>query len=206
MLVAGLTGLTGLVIQAHVTWHLAFFRGWSTATVVAKYLSYFTILTNILLAVSFLIGSLAPRTRAGTFANRPATASALLVYIAIVGIVYVLVLAGLWKPQGLQWWADILLHYATPVLCLIHWILFVPKTRLPWTAPLRWLGYPALYLVWALIHGGQTGHYAYPFIDLKALGAGRVLVNCLAMTGAFLLVGLLLTTISRKLSDRNSSS
>ncbi|MFD0895028.1 Pr6Pr family membrane protein [Luteolibacter ambystomatis] len=200
MLVSGLTGLTGLLLQAHVTSHLASSRGWTIGGAIVKYLSYFTITTNILLALGFLAGSLAPRSRAGAFANRPSTATALLVYIAIVGIVYVLVLAGLWKPQGLQWWADVLLHYATPVLCTLHWIAFVPKIRLPWTAPVKWLCYPALYLLWAMIYGSHSGHYPYPFIDLDRLGSGWVLANGLGMTAAFLTTGLLLTAISRKLA------
>jgi len=196
MLVCGLTGLTGLLLQAHVSTHLLLGRGWTVGEVIAKYLSYFTLTTNILLALAFLAGSLAPRSRAGAFANRPATATALLVYIAIVGIVYVLVLAGLWKPQGLQWWADILLHYATPILCALHWILFLPKVRIPWTAPVKWLCYPALYLIWAMIYGSHGGHYPYPFIDLNRLGPGYVLLNGLGMTAAFLITGLILTAIS----------
>lgn len=200
MLVSGLTGLTGLLIQAQVSFPLLLSRGWTAGGVIAKYLSYFTITTNILLALAFLAGALFPRSRAGSFANRSSTATALFDYIAIVGIVYVLVLAGLWKPQGLQWWADILLHYATPILAALHWIVFVPKTRLPWTAPVKWLCYPALYLIWAMIYGSHSSHYPYPFIDVTHLGSMRVFVNCLAMTAAFLVTGLLLTAISRKVA------
>ncbi|MGC4017597.1 MAG: Pr6Pr family membrane protein [Luteolibacter sp.] len=202
LLMAGLVGLAGLLIQAHVTWHLGVSRGWSAAATVAKYLSYFTLLTNILLAASSLIGAIAPESRAGTFVHKPATASALLVYISIVGIVYVLVLAGLWHPQGLQWWADGILHYATPLLWAAYWITFVPKVRQPWSNPFGWLIYPALYLIWALIYGTITGHYPYPFLDVKALGVGRVALAIVSMTATFLIVGWLVISFSRAIASR----
>src|SRR6516164_4465403 len=67
---------------------------------IARFFSYFTILTNILVAVSFTLLFQRPRSRPWAFFLRPGTLTAFAVYISIVSIVYNLVLRRLWNPQG----------------------------------------------------------------------------------------------------------
>lgn len=200
MLAAGLIGVTGLLIQAYVSYHLDAARGVPLVTTVSNYFSYFTILTNILVASAFLTGSLFPRSRVGRFANHPAVTTGLVLYIDVVGIVYVSVLAGLWNPQGLQWWADLLLHKVTPISTLLIWIAFVPKLELSWSTALTWLPYPAAYLAVSLIRGEITGEYPYPFINVVKLGWPGAIFNCVLMTGLFLGLGYALVGINRRLA------
>jgi hypothetical protein len=100
---------------------------------VIKTLSYFTILTNLLVAV-VATASLASR-RSDGFFTRPNTESATAVYIAIVGIIYSLLLRALWEPTGLQLAVDVALHDVIPILYLVYWVAFVPKGTLSWLAP-----------------------------------------------------------------------
>ncbi|MEO6167977.1 MAG: Pr6Pr family membrane protein, partial [Chitinophagales bacterium] len=51
-----------------------------------RYFTYFTILTNILVALSFTIQWLAPDSRSGRFFSLPQTATAVTVYIVVVGV------------------------------------------------------------------------------------------------------------------------
>ncbi len=133
---------------------------------IIAYLSFFTILTNLLVAVA-LTASLWPRSRMGSFFSRPSLTAALAAYIATVGIIYSLLLREMWNPEGLQKSADILLHDVVPLLFVAGWLFAFSKARLPWKIVLPWLVYPLAYLGFALIRGALTGRYPYPFIDVQ---------------------------------------
>ncbi len=92
---------------------------------------------------------------------------------------------------------DLLIHYVTPLGVILDWLLFVPKGRYRWWDPLAWLALPLGYLAFALVRaelGGPLpggGRYPYFFIDLDALGWGRLLVNVAAFSFAFAMLGYL---------------
>jgi len=171
-------------------------------TAVFNFFSYFTILTNILVAAVLtvpLLGSDAARLASASV--RSATA----VYIAIVGSVYVLVLQDLWNPQGWQALADVLLHKVVPVLYIAYWCAFVQKTSLGWRDIPRWQIYPLLYFVYAVARGWLTGWYAYPFIDVSQLGFARVLLNAAGLVAVFVLSSALVVGIGRAVAHQRRS-
>ena len=163
-----------------------------------RYFSYFTILSNIAVALvcSWVAFGTAARIES-LFATRLRGAAAL--YIAVTGGIYVTVLRSLWQPQGAQWLADMLLHYVVPLLYLLLWLAFSPKGRLRWSDAMRWLVFPLAYLLWALWRGSWAHEYPYPFLDLAVLGLPKVLRNALAVAGLFLALGLVLVAIDRAL-------
>lgn len=164
---------------------------------VIRFFSFFTILTNILVATyatTVLLPLTASRDR---FLTLPATASAITVYISVVGIIYNVVLRSLWHPEGLQQLVDELLHSLIPALFVVYWLLFVPKSALQWGHAPRWLIYPLCYLVFILVRGTSSGFYPYPFIDVSRLGYSRVLVNVFFICCVFLLLSLLAVTIGK---------
>ncbi len=197
-----LAGGLGLALQFQVTHGIFEARGQGLDDTLSKLTSYFTILTNALLTLAHAILVAAPRSRAGIWLAQPAVQGGLLLHMGIVGLVYVILLAGLWNPQGSQWWADNLLHRVTPLLQAGFWLALVPKVRLPWSSTMAWQIYPALYLPWALGRGATTGDFPYPFLDAGQLGWPRVFVNAGEMSLAFLVGGLLLAGISRLLAHR----
>ena len=79
-----------------------------------KFFSYFTIITNIMVAICFITLSVQATSKWGKFFSKPQTATAINVYILVVGLVYNLVLRWLWSPKGLQLVADNLLHVECP--------------------------------------------------------------------------------------------
>ncbi|WP_291373319.1 Pr6Pr family membrane protein [Cyclobacterium sp.] len=111
------------------------------------------------------------------FFLQPGKLTAITVYILVVGLVYQLVLRGIWKPEGLQWLADEVLHSINPVLVLAFWVYFENKVALHWRMLPYWLIYPALYLISILILGEITGFYPYPFVNVEELGIGKVILN-----------------------------
>jgi hypothetical protein len=165
--------------------------------VVITYFSFFTILTNFLVALVFTAAAIHPRARWGQFPLRPSVQAGTAVYIAIVGIVYQLLLRHLWNPQGAQWVADVLLHSIIPLGYVLYWWLFAPRDELNWKNAVGWLVYPGAYLVYTLARGAVSGLYPYPFVDVNTLGYGGVLARAAGLMMVFLGMGLLIVAISR---------
>jgi hypothetical protein len=186
----------GLILQFSVTLTQSIALGRTVLASISFYFSFFTILTNLLIAASLTLTILAPASRPSYFSN-PIVQTATAVYIAIVGVVYSLVLRQLWDPEGLQKIADLLLHDAVPLLYILFWTTSVPKHTLRWQHAAWWLTYPLAYLLWALLHGSSTGIYSYPFLDLRLLGPGGVLVNVLILMCVFLILGVALVAVGR---------
>jgi hypothetical protein len=169
----------------------------TTLHTVINYFSFFTILTNLLVALCSTLPLLAPQSVAGRFFLRPSTQSATAVYIAIVGITYSLLLRHLWNPQGAQKIADMLLHDVVPVLYLAFWIFLVPKFTLRWSDSVRWLAFPLVYMVYTLARGFVSHWYPYYFIDVDTIGFSRALIHAAGLLLAFLGLGLLFIAIGR---------
>lgn len=130
---------------------------------------FFTILTDALVTLHLLAiakGWQMPASRA----------AGLLVSVLLVALVYHMLLARLWAPQGLAWWADQGLHSALPLGYLAWWIVFAPKDISLKTLP-NWLVWPLSYCAYALFRGDITGFWPYPFLNADRLGWPRVALN-----------------------------
>lgn len=164
---------------------------------VVNYFSFFTILTNLLVACAATLPLLAPRSTVGHFFLRPSTQSAIAVYIAIVGVTYSLLLRHLWNPQGAQKVADVLLHDFVPALYIAFWVFMVPKFTLRWSDAVRWLAFPVVYMAYTLVRGFISHWYPYYFIDVDTIGLSRSLIHAGALLLAFFGMGLLFVAIGR---------
>ena len=158
---------------------------------------YFTIWTNIAVALALSVPLLAPTSRPGRFVRRPGVVTGIAASIALVAIAYEVLLRQTWDPLGVALVADLLVHYLVPVGFIGYWWLVTPKTTLGWRAPVVWLWYPAAYAAVALVRGAATGHYPYPFLDAATLGYGQVLVNIAGLGIGFLVLSWLLVGIGR---------
>lgn len=167
-------------------------NGLSVAGAIGRFFHFFTILSNLLVASSITLPLLAPRSRSAIFFRQPWVVAAITLYILVVGLVYNVVLRSTWSPQGLQKLIDEALHVIVPLLYFVYWLLFVPRGRLTLIHPLKWLIFPACYLVYVLLRGYWEGFYPYPFVDVQQLGYFDVLRNCLGLLLVFLLLGYLL--------------
>jgi hypothetical protein len=172
---------------------------------VLTFFSFFTILTNLLVALVFTAIAFRPETGWGYWLYSPSVQAGTAVYIAIVGIVYQLLLRQLWNPQGAQWVADVLLHSLIPAGYVLYWLLFAPRAGLRWKSAIGWLVYPAVYLVYVLARGAVSGLYPYPFVDVNALGYGGVLARAAIFLLVFLGMGLLVVALGRWTPGRSSA-
>lgn len=158
---------------------------------------YFTILTNAIVAVLFgRIAAAAGRTQ------RPRTVAGIAAAIALVGAVFALLLEGTRPLGGSVAVSDFLLHRFTPVAVPLYWLLFTRKGALSWRDPLLWALYPIAYLGYALARGLSEGRFAYPFIDVGAIGWMQAVINAAAIGAAFVIAGQIMVFVDRLLARR----
>lgn len=164
---------------------------------VLNFFSFFTILTNLLVALALTGSLLGQDRRLARWSASEGVRAAIAMYIAVVGLIYHFILAPSWHPTGNALIADVLLHYVMPIAFVIDWLAFTPKGRLRWIDPVKWLAYPALYGVWTVGHGLTTHWWPYDFVNVDKLGWQGFAVSGLATALFFLIVGLVLVAIDR---------
>ncbi|MGI5456620.1 Pr6Pr family membrane protein [Streptomyces sp. CA-249302] len=176
-----------------------------------RVLSYFTIQSNMLLA---LILTLSAR-RAWT-ARRPlpsAVTGAALLYVVITGLVYHFLLANASSPfsmttgpgetappTGWHWVTNQVLHTAVPIAAVLDWLLLTAPGHLHLRQAATWLLYPLAYLAFSfgrgeLILPGTPGRYLYPFLDVDLHGYKSVLGNALLLGLALYALAILLIAL-----------
>ena len=165
-----------LVAQLVVTLGL---HGPPATTRVIRMLSYFTIQSNILVAVSSW--GLVLRPQRADLPWRVARLDAI-AGISVTGLVYSVVLRG---TQHLHGWAlacDGAFHYVVPIATVLTWLVVGPRGRVDRTTVLGALIWPVLWFAYTLLHGAVSGWYPYHFIDVKDLGYPQALLNALILT------------------------
>jgi hypothetical protein len=164
--------------------------------------SYFTILSNLVVAVTLTTLVLsADSTLARRFA-RPRFFTGVAVAIVLVCLGYELLLRGIWKLEGWALVADTLFHDVVPIGFVLLWAAFVPKGQLgPRDLP-SWLIYPGVYLGYVLVRGALIQRYPYPFLDVTALGYGRVLFNAAGLAVVIVALGGLFIAADRFIAGR----
>jgi hypothetical protein len=195
-------GWFALVLQLGIMLRNAANAGTSLLAAVGSFLSFFTVLSNLLVAAGLTatIPAVSPRSLRPLI--EPPGATALAVYITVVGVVYSLVLRRLWHPTGAQLVADILLHDVLPPAYVIYWLTLVPKGRLRWQHVWPWLAFPVVYTGASLVRGALIDVYPYPFIDVALLGYQRVLGNVALLCAGFFVLGLMYVAVDRVMRRR----
>ncbi len=179
--------------------------GYSKLKLTANFFSYFTILSNLLVAVCLTTSLFSPSSGIGSFFSKVTVQSAIAVYIFIVGLVYNLVLRGIISLSGFAWVVDNLLHVVVPLLFVLYWFIFTPKKVLQWKNILPWLIFPAVYLIYSLLRGPVADWYPYPFLHTGKLGYGTVAVNSFFVLLAFLIAGLGMIAYNRAGKEQSTN-
>lgn len=185
----GLIAWFGVFLQLWLSIRLALDSGKSLGDGLVAFFGYFTVLTNIFVALAASLPVAAGRTRLGRWFARSMVLGCATTAIVLVGIAYHFLLRNVWAPQGLQWVADKTLHYVVPFALAFYWIVFPPNQKLPVWAPLAWCAYPAIYFAYVLVRGALLGTYPYHFIDVVSLGYGKTLAHSLLLLIVFLVIG-----------------
>jgi hypothetical protein len=184
-----------LALQFRVSLHLLNDNYPST---IKLFLSYFTVTTNIIVAICFTALSFFKPGRPGNLFAKASTLTAITVYILVVGLIYNVMLRGLVSPEGWARAADELLHVVSPLIFLCFWISFVKKSTLQYKQTITWLIYPLLYVIFIVVRGYLINKYPYPFIDVVELGYLKAILNAIIVLFIFWLLSLLLIFIGKK--------
>ena len=175
---------TGFATTAIIAMTYQFATTASSGFQKANFFSFFTIQSNILGVVALLLLVLVRRAER-TPAFDGARGAAVL-YMAITGVVFALLLTGLQEElQTTIPWVDFVVHKLMPVVLVVDWLLDPPRHRLPrWTA-LASLAYPLAWLAYTLPRGEIVDWYPYPFVDVSTHGYRSVLASCVVLTIGF---------------------
>jgi hypothetical protein len=165
-----------------------------------RYFSFFTILSNVLVALVAASAATGGNWAPLRFWRKPRVRGLAALCIAVTCLIYATVLAGHWHPQGPQHIADRMVHYVVPFLYLFWWVLLLPHGTLVWRDALRWLLFPLVFFAWTLLRGAVVHEYPYPFVDVDRLGYGAVLINSIVVGAVFVALGLGLVAADRVLS------
>ena len=166
---------------------------------VVMYFGYFTLITNILCAgvMTAHVVRAPSKGGLGDFLRRPGVATTAATAIIIVGVVYHLILAAQWDPQGINLIVDTLLHTILPIAFVLFWWRSVPRGAVAFAHIPGWIGYPAGYAVYVFVRGELVDSYPYPFIDVAAIGYGPALRNSAGIAVVFVALAALLVGLNR---------
>jgi hypothetical protein len=165
--VFGLLALAAIAAQAVSLASLGIFNP-------GNFFSFFTILSNLIAAAVLLVAAACWRwwldlVRGGA-----------VVYMAVTGIVYSLLLRGADVDTALVW-VNVVVHYLMPVVMVADWLIDPPLERLSYRQGLLWLSFPLLWTIYTLIRGAIVGWYPYPFLDPANGGYASVTLYSLAI-------------------------
>jgi hypothetical protein len=167
-------------------------------------LSYFTVLSNVLIAITNWILFVKPDFDGKIFRWYRMTT---LVMIVITGLVYDFVLAADAHPLGIERYTTIGYHYIVPWATLLGFLLFGPRPRFKLRHVFEMLVIPVIWLIYTLIRGtflttppasppetvlGQpTNWYPYPFLDVSDPSPLLPGVNATGYTGVGINIGVI---------------
>lgn len=189
-----LTALVAVLIQ-YVTFMSGTDDGVAIATL--RYFSYFTIMTNCLVAAGWGTAAVWPQTAMGQFFQKDSIRTAVTGYIVLVGVIYHVLLASIHDPQGLEWYANHLLHTIVPLAVFLDWLFLSGARSARFSQVISWQVYPVVYTAYTLIKGSITGFYPYPFLDVNDLGYGGVAVQLAGLIFTFVLTGIVFVAIGK---------
>lgn len=159
--------------------------------------SYFTILTNVAVAVA---ATVAARGNSASWWAQAGVRAALVLYIIVVGLIYQTLLKGLIPMAGTRLVIDTIFHAIIPLAWPLWWLAFGRgSASLPWRAAYGWLGFPLIYGIYSVVRGAVSGRWPYPFMNAERFGYQQVALNLSAMLLLFLGLALLLIAVDRRL-------
>ncbi|MDD2858280.1 MAG: Pr6Pr family membrane protein [Candidatus Nanopelagicales bacterium] len=170
---------------------------------VFDYMGYFTQLSNLVVAI---VMTLLWRNSARTSRLFAVLRLDSLIMITVTGLVFAIVLAPNADLVGWQYVSNSLLHYITPPLTVLVFILFGPRGMVRPRNVLPALILPVAWIGFALVRGAVIGAYPYGFIDVAVHGYGTVMVNIAGIFVLGVLIGLLfcgIEALMRRASSRH---
>jgi len=205
-LLTGIVAASAVVLQFVLVWQghavLDAQNPPTLATRVERFFCYFTVLSNILVAAVSI------RDATGTSASsrlwRVLRLNAV-VGICVTAVVHWFALRPLLDLHGADLLADKLLHVVVPVLAVFTWVVAGPRGQVLSSELVLSSLFPALYMLWTLVHGAWRHWYPYPFADVRLHGYAVVLLNSLAVVALMVVLSFAALLLDRRLSQTTAN-
>ena len=167
-----------------------------------NFFSYFTIQSNIFAFAILILSALATASNRGSN-NLNLLRGAATLYMAVTGIVFAVLLAGVeGSVLTAAPWDNIVLHYIMPMALLVDWFVDKPNKSITLKKALVWLIYPVAYIIYSLTRGHFVNWYPYPFLNPNTNGYISVLLTGLGIAVLTSIIAFTLTKFTRsKLSN-----
>jgi len=163
-------------------------------------LGFFTIQCNLIVGATCVLLAINPQ-RASTMFN----VFRLIGVVAITGVVYHVVLAGLFDLDSWGLAADMILHTVVPVVAVVGWVVCGPRGLTSRRTAQCALAFPFAYMVSTLIRGAVNGFYPYPFANVNTLGYALAIINGVWITALFYGLAVGADRLGRTLGRRTPS-
>ena len=174
---------------------------------IVDYFGYFTILTNLLVAVVLTGPVVAPGGAWARWAEDLRTTWTAAAAILVVGVAYHVLLSATYDPVGLAAVTDLLFHYIVPTLYVAYWIAFTDVREARWTrfAPVLSV-YPTAYFTYLVVRGQVIGTYPYFFVDVRTIGLLGAFRNAMAILAFYLLVAWVIALVAGRFGARQNAA
>ena len=196
-------GWFALSVEFALSLHTSFREGRTILGALFVFFRFFTILTN--LGIALLMTTTLWRGLRGRPLPSARPYAAMLVYLVVVCVTYEALLRALWSPKGILFVTDMTMHDIVPVLTLAFWLVFAPKASLAWSDPIRWLEFPAVYFAVTVTAGLLGAGYPYGFLDADVLSVHDLVRNVLVFLVFFYGLGMATIAAARALSREKAS-
>lgn len=169
--------------------------------------SYFTVQSNLIAAVIFIIAAIAIVRQKPLGDWFRYVRSGAVLYMLITGLVYAFLLQN--NPDanpalGFDW-RNFMLHQFGPLFIIAWWLLWPSAKSVSAREAWWWLVFPVTWIIYALIRASATGWYPYPFLNPDKVGGwGGVAVYVSGITVGFIVLSQLLAWVSRERTKNKS--
>lgn len=174
----------------------------------AGFFVYYTHLSNLLvLLYELALGASGHDPACGAFRwlSSPGVALSMTLCIYVTHLIYALVLIPSARRRDDQSWlrgryslGNLCVHYITPGLVVVQWLIWQDKSGLTVLHAALWLLLPVAYFAFVMLRAktgkpiGFTGKlYPYPFLEYPRLGAGRFWLYVISILTFFFALGCL---------------
>jgi hypothetical protein len=156
--------IAALVAQLQYTW--GFYSG--VPNYLVKYLSFFTIQSNLLSAIALLIGAWYGFERDDDPHEFSVIRGAVTTYMIVTAGVYYQPFRAITLDQPITLpWANFMLHVVAPAYLLFDWVLAPGRQVIPWRRLWVIMLYPVSWIVLTLVRAPTINWYPYPFFNPK---------------------------------------
>ena len=194
-------GIIAIIIQFYYSLNRKLAQGFSVIYATNNFFSYFTILTNSVIAILLASYVFFPNSKVSLWFKKTINNSAILLNIFIVSFIYYTLLNSR-DLQGLEIVATHILHGFVPLVYLVLWFFVFRKGDLKFSSSIKWLKVPYIYFIYILIRGEILNVYPYFFINVNQYGYPRVLLFSIGILFIFFVIGLGIVIMDQKIKPR----